>query len=131
MVRDLEGKISEYPEEHLNSLPTWKTFELSETLAELGDKLKMLTRRASIPHSGWMPEIGQSNQSGCRVAHRAEEKAVRRGLALVSLCGADCYPFYGRDSEKKILTHPKCGTCERLLDDQLTGTTHAPTSAAG
>ncbi len=131
IVRSLEGKISKYPEKFLGSLPAWKPFELSEILAELGNNLKMLARRASTPVIGWIPETGHPDQNDTRVAHRTGDRTARRGLTFISLCGAECYPFYGRDSEKKILAHPKCSACERLLGDQPTEKDHSPASSAG
>ncbi|UKD51092.1 hypothetical protein L3Q65_24500 [Amycolatopsis sp. FU40] len=122
LVHDLEQKIAAYLGDADDSGTAWPVMELGDALVDLGDCLKSRARRVIVPSSGWMPEMAASPQHGVRVAHWTGAQPVRRGLAFMSACGAACYPFYGRDTENKIATHPACADCEQLAGEPQAGT---------
>ena len=90
--------------------------DLGERLLELGGDL---LRRASelnnavlaaLPADRWLPEASAvPNQA--RPAHLVAAWPIRSGLVYLAVCGASCYPYYGRDTASRIARHPRCPAC--------------------
>jgi hypothetical protein len=93
--------------------------DLGERLVSLGEALRAraidlnTAALAKLPAHRWIPAVG-SNYTPERVAHLVGEWPIRTGLFYRGACGAQCYPFYGKDTQRKINRHPRCRTCARF-----------------
>ncbi|MEV6909948.1 hypothetical protein [Amycolatopsis sp. NPDC051071] len=94
--------------------------DLGERLSELG---AALLRRsddvdadvlAKLPEDGWLPEAGVRHRA-LGVAHNVGERPLRCGRVYLALCGAVCFPFYGRDLSGRTARHERCRRCQDRL----------------
>ncbi|WP_410658163.1 hypothetical protein [Amycolatopsis sp. lyj-112] len=94
--------------------------DLGERLTELG---AALIRRsddvdadvlAKLPDDGWLPEAGVHHQA-LIVAHNVGARPLRCGRIYLGLCGAACFPFYGRDLTGRTARHDRCRACQDRL----------------
>jgi hypothetical protein len=118
-LRDLQGSLGE-DLDWLISHPRRADglHDLGERLADLGTGL--LQRAADVnaetltklPAAGWLPEAG-TRPGDVRAAHFVGERPVRCGPVYLAVCGAACFPFYGRDATGRTDRHPRCEACER------------------
>ena len=89
--------------------------DLGERLTDLGTGLLRLAADvnaqilAKLPAAGWLPEAGTYPRGA---AHFAGERPIRCGPVFLAVCGAACFPFYGRDTAGRINRHPRCEACE-------------------
>lgn len=92
--------------------------DLGERLADLGTALIQRADElnasvlAKLPKELWIPEAATA-PGRVRKAHYAGQRPIRCGLVYLAMCGAACYPYYGRDSAGKIARHPPCAACQR------------------
>ncbi|MEV7094056.1 hypothetical protein AB0M80_14605 [Amycolatopsis sp. NPDC051045] len=90
--------------------------DLGERLADLGTDL--ITRadeldaqvRAGLPDHGWLPEAG-ARRRALAVAHQVGPHPLRCGPIFLAVCGAACYPFYGKDPTGRTARHERCEKC--------------------
>ncbi|WP_037319566.1 hypothetical protein [Amycolatopsis orientalis] len=94
--------------------------DLGERLTELG---AALLRRsddvdadvlAKLPEDGWLPESGTRHRA-LAMAHNVGARPLRCGRIYLALCGAPCFPFYGRDLAGRTTRHERCRTCRDRL----------------
>ncbi|MBB5856108.1 hypothetical protein ACFQ05_24860 [Amycolatopsis umgeniensis] len=94
--------------------------DLGERLCELG---AALLRRsddvnadvlAKLPDDGWLPEAGARHRA-LVVAHNVGARPLRCGRIYLALCGAPCFPFYGRDPAGRTARHERCRDCQDRL----------------
>lgn len=94
--------------------------DLGERLTDLGTAL--LARSddvdadvlAKLPDDGWLPEAGERHRA-LLVAHHVGERPLRCGRIYLAVCGAPCFPFYGRDRSGRTARHERCPTCRDRL----------------
>ncbi|MFI5610567.1 hypothetical protein [Amycolatopsis sp. NPDC051903] len=94
--------------------------DLGERLLDLGGAL--VTRSdelndallATLPPHGWLPEAG-ARRHAMGVAHQVGSRPLRCGPVFLALCGAACYPFYGRDATNRSARHERCEACQARL----------------
>lgn len=91
--------------------------DLGERLTDLGSSLILhaaevnATILAKLPTAGWLPEAG-TRPGKARAAHFVGERPIQCGLVYLAVCGAACFPFYGRDTTGRIERHRRCEACE-------------------
>jgi hypothetical protein len=93
--------------------------DLGERLSELGADL--ITRadeldaqvRAGLPDHGWLPEAG-ARRRALAVAHQVGPHPHRWGPIFLAVCGAACFPFYGRDPTGRTARYERCEKCVRM-----------------
>ncbi|MEC3982243.1 hypothetical protein [Amycolatopsis sp. H20-H5] len=69
---------------------------------------------AHLPGDGWLPEAG-ARWRALPVAHNVGPRPLRCGAVFLSLCGAACFPFYGKDPLGETVRHHTCPDCRSLL----------------
>src|SRR5438046_6325602 len=75
--------------------------DLGERLTELGGALLRRATElndavlASLPADRWLPGAS-ATPDRTRPAHLVEAWPIRSGLVYLAVCGAACYPYYGR-----------------------------------
>ncbi len=90
--------------------------DLGERLADLGADLVARADeldaeiRAALPDDGWLPEAG-ARRRALAVAHQVGPHPLRCGPIFLAVCGAACYPFYGKDPTGRTARHERCGKC--------------------
>jgi hypothetical protein len=90
--------------------------DLGERLTELGgDLLRRATELndavlATLPADRRLPEAC-TGPDRTRPAHLVAGWPIRSGLVYLAVCGAACYPYYGRDTAGRIAGHPRCPAC--------------------
>ncbi|WP_181773297.1 hypothetical protein [Amycolatopsis pittospori] len=94
--------------------------DLGERLTDLG---AALLRRAEdvnagvlakLPEDGWLPEAGVRHRA-LTLAHNVGPRPLRCGRVYLALCGAACFPFYGRDLSGRTARHERCRRCQDRL----------------
>ncbi len=94
--------------------------DLGERLSDLG---AALLRRAEdvnadvlakLPDDGWLPEAGACHRA-LGVAHNVGPRPLRCGRVYLAVCGAVCFPFYGRDLSGRTARHEHCRRCRDRL----------------
>ncbi|MBB4689725.1 hypothetical protein [Amycolatopsis jiangsuensis] len=95
--------------------------DLGERLLDLGGALvaradelnaKVL---ATLPAHGWLPEAG-ARRRALGLAHQVGPRPLRCGPIFLALCGAACFPFYGRDPDDRTARHELCPACRTRHD---------------
>ncbi|WP_406635739.1 hypothetical protein [Amycolatopsis sp. WGS_07] len=91
--------------------------DLGERLLDLG---RALVRRAdhlneavlaSLPAHGWLPQAG-APENAPRLAHQVGRRPLRCGPVYLGLCGAACFPMYGRDPHDHTKRYERCARCQ-------------------
>ncbi|WP_254125198.1 hypothetical protein [Amycolatopsis sp. CA-230715] len=83
--------------------------DLSAALLARADELDAAAL-AKLPPDRWIPAV-DSTRLAPGLAHRVAEHPLRHGLVYLALCGAACLPFYGKDPDRRIDRHARCGRC--------------------
>ncbi|WET81427.1 hypothetical protein P3102_09520 [Amycolatopsis sp. QT-25] len=90
--------------------------DLGERLTDLGGALLRRSDDvnadvlAKLPDDGWLPGAGEHHQP-LSVAHNVGGRPLRCGRIYLALCGAPCFPFYGRDASARTARHERCPVC--------------------
>ena len=91
--------------------------DLGERLRDLGAELIRSANElnaavlAKLPVDKWLPEAA-TRPGKIRDAHYVGEWPIRCGPIYLAVCGAACFPFYGRDPAHRIVRHPPCKAYE-------------------
>ena len=104
--------------------------DLGERLVDLGGALLRRSDEvnaavlATLPPHGWLPGVA-ARRRAAGPAHQVGPHPLRCGTVFLALCGAACFPFYGKDPTDRTARHERCVTC--LVRE---GTVTLPDSAA-
>jgi hypothetical protein len=90
--------------------------DLGERLVDLGGAV--LSRAdevnaavlATLPPHGWLPGAG-ARRHATGLAHQVGPRPIRCGPVFLALCGAPCFPFYGKDPTNRTVRHEHCPGC--------------------
>ncbi|SEP46113.1 hypothetical protein [Amycolatopsis saalfeldensis] len=120
--------------------------DLGERLVDLGGAVLRRSEEvnaavlATLPAHGWLPgagplrrAAGPAHEAGRRpaglahqvgprpagLAHQVGPRPLRCGIVFLALCGAACFPFYGKDPTDRTARHEHCPTC-RARDATVT-----------
>ncbi len=92
--------------------------DLGERLLDLGQALLRRADRmneavlSSLPSHGWLPQAG-APRTAARTAHQVGRRPLRCGPVYLGLCGAACFPVYGRDPHDRTSRYERCTECLR------------------
>ncbi|MFF0145060.1 MULTISPECIES: hypothetical protein [Amycolatopsis] len=86
-----------------------RLLDLGGALVERADELNTAVL-ATLPAHGWLPEAG-TRQRALGVVHQVGPRPLRCGPIFLALCGAACFPFYGRDPAGRTARHERCPAC--------------------
>lgn len=90
--------------------------DLGERLVDLGGALLRRSEEvnaailATLPAHGWLPGAG-ARRRAAGLAHQVGRRPLRCGAVFLALCGAACFPFYGKDPTDRTARHEHCPTC--------------------
>ncbi|GAA3559772.1 hypothetical protein GCM10022222_49350 [Amycolatopsis ultiminotia] len=91
-----------------------RLLDLGGALVERADELNAEVL-ATLPAHGWLPEAG-ARRRALGVAHQVGPQPLRCGPVFLALCGAACFPFYGRDPLDRTVRHERCESCRERQD---------------
>ncbi|GAA1960703.1 hypothetical protein GCM10009754_34160 [Amycolatopsis minnesotensis] len=83
--------------------------DLSTVLLARADELDAAAL-AKLPPDRWIPAADTAPREP-GLAHCVGERPLRCGLVYLALCGAACFPLYGKDPARRIDRHTRCGQC--------------------
>ncbi|MDT8914524.1 hypothetical protein [Amycolatopsis sp. PS_44_ISF1] len=90
--------------------------DLGERLVDLGQAVLRRSEEvnaallATLPGHGWLPEAG-ARRRAAGLAHQVGPHPIRSGAVFLALCGAACFPFYGKDPADRTARHERCPAC--------------------
>ncbi|WP_328611873.1 hypothetical protein OG943_23060 [Amycolatopsis sp. NBC_00345] len=90
--------------------------DLGERLVDLGGALLRRSDEvnsavlATLPAHGWLPGAG-ARRHATGPAHQVGPRPIRCGSVFLALCGAACFPFYGKDPTNRTARHEHCPVC--------------------
>jgi hypothetical protein len=90
--------------------------DLGERLVDLGGAVLRRSEEvntavlATLPAHGWLPGTG-ARRRAAGLAHQVGPRPLRCGAVFLALCGATCFPFYGKDPADRTARHEHCPTC--------------------
>lgn len=91
--------------------------DLGERLVDLGGALLRRADEvnaavlATLPAHGWLPGAGARHHA-TGPAHQVGPRPLRCGAVFLALCGAACFPFYGKDPTDRTARHEHCPVCQ-------------------